>query len=78
MVSWLRDAHREIVRKDGKPVLQFIAIQRKDTNELAIPGVRKLVVFHNTLTLLKLQRNDLLFTLEVHSGPSYVHILKSF
>ena len=25
--------------KNGKPVLEFVAIQRRDTNEWAIPGV---------------------------------------
>ena len=24
---------------DGKPVLEFVSVQRKDTNEWAIPGV---------------------------------------
>ena len=27
------------VMRDGKPVLQFVAIKRKDTGEWALPGV---------------------------------------
>jgi len=37
---WKRDDKRNVIVQGGKPVLQFIAIQRKDTKEWAIPGVR--------------------------------------
>jgi len=44
--SWLRDengliVHRRINAHDRlKPVLQFVAIQRRDTKQWALPGVR--------------------------------------
>ncbi len=44
--SWLRDKNGLIVRRRInahdrlKPVLQFVAIQRRDTKQWALPGVR--------------------------------------
>lgn len=38
---WKLDKNGSIVKdsKTNKPILQFVAIQRTDTNEWAIPGV---------------------------------------
>ncbi len=38
---WKRDEKNEKVYdpETGKPILQFVAIQRRDTKEWAIPGV---------------------------------------
>lgn len=38
VTRWKRDANGEKVTKDGKPILQFIAVQRKDNGQWAIPG----------------------------------------
>jgi hypothetical protein len=46
---WSRDANGSIIRRRNnaidrlKPALEFIAIQRQDTKEWALPGVRNLV-----------------------------------
>ena len=37
---WKRDSSGEKIHKDGKPVLEFVAIQRTDCSEWALPGVR--------------------------------------
>ena len=37
---WQRDAKGEKVMLGGKPVLEFVAIKRKDIGDWAIPGVR--------------------------------------
>ena len=37
---WLRDENNLIIRKEGHPILEVVVIQRKDTGEWAIPGVR--------------------------------------
>ena len=37
--SWLRNDKGDVMYKDGKPVLQFIAIKRSDTQQWALPGV---------------------------------------
>ena len=39
---WKRNSNGEKELRDGKPVLEFVAIKRKDTGEWAIPGVRML------------------------------------
>ena len=36
---WQRDGKGEKVMMAGKPVLEFVAIKRKDTGDWAIPGV---------------------------------------
>jgi len=36
---WKRDANGAIMTKDDKPILEFVAIKRKDCGEWAIPGV---------------------------------------
>ena len=36
---WKRDSSGEKIHKDGKPVLEFVAIQRTDCSEWALPGV---------------------------------------
>ena len=38
---WQRDGKGEKVVMEGKPILEFVAIKRKDTGDWAIPGVRK-------------------------------------
>jgi ADP-ribose pyrophosphatase len=40
VTRWKRDAKGKVLNntKTGKPILQFVSIQRKDTNEWAIPG----------------------------------------
>ena len=38
---WKRDAAGGKVLKEGKPVMEFVAIRRKDTGSWAIPGVRE-------------------------------------
>ncbi|XP_076452281.1 ADP-ribose pyrophosphatase, mitochondrial-like [Babylonia areolata] len=38
VTRWKRDANGDKVMKDGCPVLQFIAVQRRDNNEWALPG----------------------------------------
>ena len=37
---WQRDARGKKIMMGGKPVLEFVAIKRKDTGDWAIPGVR--------------------------------------
>ena len=37
---WQRDGKGEKVTMEGKPVLEFVAIKRKDTGDWAIPGVK--------------------------------------
>ena len=37
---WKRDKSGEKILRDGKPVLEFVAVKRKDTGEWALPGVR--------------------------------------
>lgn len=38
-LRWKRDASGGKVMQDGKPVLEFVAIKRKDTGDWALPGV---------------------------------------
>ena len=38
---WKRTDSGEIIKKDGRPLLQFVAIERGDSGEWAIPGVRR-------------------------------------
>ena len=38
---WQRDGKGEKVVMEGKPILEFVAIKRKDTGDWAIPGVSK-------------------------------------
>jgi len=38
-LRWKRDASGGKVMEDGKPVLEFVAIKRKDTGDWALPGV---------------------------------------
>ena len=45
---WLRDASGECVLRDGRRVLQFVAIQRADSGEWALPGVS----WHHTRVFL--------------------------
>jgi len=44
---WKRDDKREQVKDSSTclPVLQFVAIQRRDTKEWAIPGVSDFSIF---------------------------------
>ena len=39
-IRWARDPDNEIITIDGKQVLEFVAIMRKDCNQWAIPGGR--------------------------------------
>ena len=41
---WKRDSNDEIVKNGDKPVAQFIAVQRRDNNEWAIPGVSEIII----------------------------------
>ena len=36
---WKRDPSGKIVEKEGRQVAQFVAVQRRDNNEWALPGV---------------------------------------
>lgn len=38
VTRWKRDSSSSIITKDGKRVLEFVAVKRKDCNEWAIPG----------------------------------------
>lgn len=38
VTCWLRDDNGSFIMKDGRPILQFVAIQRSDTGEWALPG----------------------------------------
>jgi len=38
-LRWKRDASGGKVMQDGNPVLEFVAIKRKDTGDWALPGV---------------------------------------
>ena len=38
-LRWKRDSSGEKVIRDGKPVLEFVAIERRDCSEWALPGV---------------------------------------
>ena len=37
--SWKRNERGGIVRHNDLPVLEFVAVQRKDTGQWALPGV---------------------------------------
>ena len=39
VTRWKRDPAGNKVSSDGKPLLEFVAIKRRDTGEWAIPGV---------------------------------------
>ena len=50
ITRWEHDSSGEILKINGKPVLEFIAIKRQDGNEVwAIPGVskKKVIFFYN-------------------------------
>ncbi len=38
-VRWVRDEKGEPILENGKKQLEFVAVQRADTNQWAIPGV---------------------------------------
>ena len=38
VTRWKRDSNGDLVLRDGKRVLQFVSIQRRDTGDWAIPG----------------------------------------
>ena len=40
LCRWKRNSSGAVITKDGKPVLEFVAVKRKDCDEWAIPGVR--------------------------------------
>ena len=40
---WQRGSQGEQVMLGGKPVLEFVAIKRKDTGDWAIPGVSEIL-----------------------------------
>ena len=42
VTRWKRDSTGNKVLSDGKPLLEFVAIKRRDTGEWAIPGVSQL------------------------------------
>ena len=41
-MRWKRDSSGKKVIRDGKPVLEFVAIERRDCSEWALPGVSQL------------------------------------
>jgi len=49
--SWKRDANGSIIYRRmnandlSKPVLEFVAIQRHDTKQWALPGVRNFYIY---------------------------------
>lgn len=45
VLRWKRDENNQIIRHavTNRPILQFVAIQRRDTKEWAIPGVINLI-----------------------------------
>ena len=45
MFRWKRTESGDVIKKDGRPMLQFIAIERSDSGEWAIPGVSEIIVF---------------------------------
>lgn len=57
VTRWQRDASNQIVvdSKTNRPILQFLAILRKDVQEWAIPGV-SFVVFNYLPNLMFNQR----------------------
>lgn len=46
---WKRSCGGDKILKDGKPVLQFVAVERKDNGEWAIPGVSVLTEAENVM-----------------------------
>ena len=38
ILRWKKEGKGKVFKRDGKPVLQFVAIERKDPKEWAIPG----------------------------------------
>lgn len=40
VTRWKKDSAGEKVMLKGKPLLEFVAIKRRDTGEWALPGVR--------------------------------------
>jgi len=43
-MRWKRDSSGKKVIRDGKPVLEFVAIERRDCSEWALPGVSQLTL----------------------------------
>ena len=39
LTRWMRDEKGEYILENGKRQLEFVAVQRADTNQWAIPGV---------------------------------------
>lgn len=39
MYRWKRDERGDVVKRDGKPVLEFVAVRRHDNKHWALPGV---------------------------------------
>ena len=50
-VRWKKDGSGSKVLSGGKPVIEFVAIKRKDTGQWAIPGVRINSLFQVVLIL---------------------------
>jgi len=53
--SWKRDSTGTIMKKDGQPILQFVAIKRGDTQEWALPGVTIFCLYFNCISLQHLR-----------------------
>ena len=39
LTRWKRDSSGSVMKRDNKPILEFVAIKRRDCGEWAIPGV---------------------------------------
>jgi predicted NUDIX family NTP pyrophosphohydrolase len=68
VTRWATDAAGEVKVKDGKKVLEFVAITRKDTSEAAIPGG---MVDPGEEVTATLQRE---FAEEALNGPEDIHL----
>jgi hypothetical protein len=68
VTRWAVDADGNVKQRDGKPVLEFVAILRKDTNEAAIPGG---MVDPGEEVTATLQRE---FAEEALNGPEFEHL----
>jgi ADP-ribose pyrophosphatase len=61
VTRWVRDKNGSIVyrrvnaHEHPKPVLEFVAIQRRDTKQWALPGVRKGLVFNSNINMFILR-----------------------
>ncbi|KAL4223959.1 ADP catabolic process [Mactra antiquata] len=64
VTRWKRDEDEQIVKIDGRPVLQFVAVQRKTCGSWALPGGMVDPGDNKTATLIKEFGEEALNTLE--------------